>query len=248
MTGKNAVGAWLAALALTGAGVTDATVAAAQVNVSVDVPVPEVTISDPVEVTATTEPPDPVYEEQTDVPGPGYVWVGGSWGWTGSDWGWAPGRWLAPPEGRVYIEPYYERVGPNVVYVPGYWGARDAPHRSYGGERIRFGAPPRPPDYRRGERPHFEHRMGAPPGTRPAGFYEHARGEVRPLPHAAYRAAPHEAYPGHAEPQGGRGGRAPVGHEPGGPPREAPAAHAPHAMPAAHPAPAPHAGPAPRKK
>ena len=137
---------------------------------------------EPEEVTATSEPPDPVYEEPTDAPGPAYVWVGGYWGWGGVGWGWNWGRWEVAPEGRVYIEPYYERVDDHVVYVHGYWGGRDAPHRSYGGERIRFAAAPRPANYRRGEHTIIEPRPGIPPGRRPGGAYEHATGTLRPVP------------------------------------------------------------------
>jgi len=150
--------------------------AAVQVDVE---PIPE---GDAEEVTATSEPPDPVYEEQVPAPNPGWVWVGGYWGWNGVDWGWNWGHWVAPVEGRVYIEPYYERVGGNVVYVRGYWGARDAPRRAYGGERIRFTAAARPANYQPGARPVIEHRAGPAPGSRPGGVYEHATGTVRPLP------------------------------------------------------------------
>ena len=139
---------------------------------------------DPEEVTATSEPPDPVYEEQTDSPGPTYVWVGGYWGWNGVDWGWNWGRWAVAPEGQFYIEPYYERVGDHVVYVQGYWGPHDAPHRSYGGDRIQFAATERPANYHRGEHVVVEHRAGPPPGHRPGGAYAHATGPVRPLPRA----------------------------------------------------------------
>jgi hypothetical protein len=201
-SGKSALGAWLAATALTGAAVAGAPVASADVSVGVDV-APVVTVSEPQEVTVSTEPPDPVYEERMDAPGPGYAWVGGSWGWTGSEWGWYPGRWLLAPEGRVYVEPYYERVGPNVVYVRGYWGPPGAPRRYYGGERIRFAAPARPAEYRRGQPPRFERRAGVPAGSRPAGFYEHAAGPARPLPHAGappYRGVPRETPPPHPAP------------------------------------------------
>jgi len=139
---------------------------------------------EPEEVTATTEPPDPVYEEQTDSPGPGNVWVGGYWGWNGADWSWNWGRWATPPAGKVYIEPYYERVGGKVVYVQGSWGAHDAPRRSYGGEHIKFTAAVRPANYHRGEHVVVEHKAGPPPGKRPGGAYEHATGKVRPLPKA----------------------------------------------------------------
>jgi hypothetical protein len=179
---------------------------------------PEVTTADPEEVTATTEPPDPVYEEETDMPGAGFYWVHGYWGWTGADWAWYSGRWLRAPEGRVYVEPYYERVGANVVFVRGYWGPPNPPHRSYGGERLVFARPPRPVDYRRGAPPHFERRAGDPPGHRPATFYARATGPSRPLPHAtapSYRVAARgemHAEPAHAEPARGEV-RAEPGHE-----------------------------------
>jgi hypothetical protein len=143
---------------------------------------PEVTAADPPEVVVTTEPPEPVYEEQTDPVGPGYVWTAGYWGWTGGDWAWYGGAWLRAPEGRLYVEPYYERVNGNVVYVAGYWGAPDAPRRSYGGDRIAFAAPVRPADYKRGEPARVPHSAGAAPGTRPATAYVHATGTPRPLP------------------------------------------------------------------
>ena len=154
--------------------------AGATVNVDVE-PVPQ---GNPEEVQATTEPPDPVYEEQTDSPNVGYVWVGGYWGWNGVDWGWSWGRWAQPPEGQIYIEPYYERVGGRVVYVQGSWGAPDAPRRSYGGERIQFTAAVRPANYHRGEHVVVEHRAGPLPGKRPGGAYVKATGTARPLPTA----------------------------------------------------------------
>src|SRR5580704_1698617 len=145
---------------------------------------------EPEEVQATTEPPDPVYEEQTDSPDPSYVWVGGYWGWNGVDWGWNWGRWMAAPSGQFYIEPYYERVGGNVVYVHGYWGPHDAPRRSYGGDTIRFAVAVRPANYHRGEHIVVEHRAGPLPGKRPGGVYVHATGTVRPVPHDS---VPHRA-------------------------------------------------------
>jgi hypothetical protein len=151
----------------------------------------EITSEDPEEVQATSEPPDPIYEEQTDMPGPGYIWVGGYWGWTGGDWSWAPGRWVVQPAGRVYIEPYYERVNGQVVYVRGYWGAPGAPVRYYGGDRIRWGRPARPVGYVRGVYRPVERRPGLPPGSRGAAFYARGTGSVRPMPRTtspAYRA------------------------------------------------------------
>ena len=120
------------------------------VDATADVAVDAPQEGEPEEVQATSEPPDPVYEEQTDSPDPSYVWVGGYWGWNGLDWGWNWGRWAAAPSGQFYIEPYYEHVGGNVVYVHGYWGPHDAPRRSYGGDTIRFTVSERPANYHRG--------------------------------------------------------------------------------------------------
>jgi hypothetical protein len=186
--------------------------AAAPAPPAVEVEVEPIVQGDPEEVTATTEPPDPVYEEQTDPPATGQVWVGGYWGWNGTDWGWNWGRWAEPPHGQVYVEPYYERVGGKVVYVRGSWGPPNAPKRSYGGDRIHFTAPVKPANYHRGEHVVVEHRAGPLPGKRPGGGYVHATGTVRPLPKAtapAHRVAEvHETTP--------RGGKEDVhatGHE-----------------------------------
>ncbi len=185
------------------------------------VEVEPVTEGDPEEVAATTEPPDPVYEEETPAPSPGYVWVGGYWGWNGVDWGWSWGRWESPPQGRIYIHPYYERVGPRVVYVRGYWGTHDSPRRSYGGERIHFAPPTRPANYHRGEHVVVEHRAGPPPGKRPGNAYVRATGTVRPVPHETVpqhrTASMHDANTPRSEPKEEKGNvhEGTVGHEPG---------------------------------
>jgi hypothetical protein len=177
---------------------------------------PEITIADPPEVTVTTEPPEPLYEEQADPLGPGYVWTAGYWGWTGVDWAWYPGTWLMAPEGRVYIEPYYERVNGNVVYVGGYWGAAGAPRRSYGGDQIVFVAPVRPGDYRRGEAARVVHNPGVQPGSRPATAYVQATGMARPVPtrveapRTSARVPPHQFRPAPYRPSHGPGGNAPA--------------------------------------
>jgi hypothetical protein len=244
---KSALAAQLAAVVLTGGALADPTSASADVSVGIEV-APEITVAEPEEVTVTTEPPDPVYEERLDVPGPGYVWVGGSWAWTGAEWGWYPGRWLMAPEGRLYVEPYYERVGPNVVFVRGYWGRPDAPRRYYGGERIRFAAPVRPVDYRPGAPPHFERRAGVAIGARPAAFYEHGTGPVRPLPRAAGPSyhpapAPRETQVAHVQ-----AGSDVAGHDRAVAPERSTARPVPVAHNAPAPRAAPAARPAPRKK
>jgi len=219
-----------------------------------------VAVGEPEEMTATSEPPDPVYEEQTDSPDPSYVWVSGYWGWNGVDWGWNWGRWAPAPDGQVYIAPYYETVGGSVVFVGGYWGPHDAPMRSYGGDRIRFAAAVRPANYQRGEHVAVAHTAGPAPGKRPGGTYEHATGTARAVPHqtapqkrvattnktttprggkeasSAHEAAGHEATTGRgtaAEHETANKQVAPAGHEA---PREAPKTAA-QAAPASHAAP-----------
>jgi hypothetical protein len=233
-----------------------ATTATADVSIGASVQVdadvaPVVTDSDPEETSATTEPPEPVYEEELDSPGPAYFWVGGYWGWSGVDWAWYPGRWWVQPEGRVYVEPYYERVGGNVVFVRGYWGPRGAiVHRSYGGDRIVFAAAVRQANYRRGEPIRVAHQAGARPGSRPRTAYFHATGAVRPVPHETaprrtaarevpqghtesvgrtQAAAGHPAVQSHAEPPQGRNEPQPSHVQPAAAheaPKSAPAAHA----------------------
>jgi len=192
---------------------------------------------------ATSEPPDPIYEEETDSPGAGYVWVGGYWGWTGTDWGWNWGQWApAPPGGEIYIEPYYERVGGTVVYVHGYWGPHDYVRRSYGGQQIRFAATVRPANYHRGEHIVVERRVGPAPGHRPGGMYVKATGTLRPLPHQTVPT--HVSASMHAS-VGPRGGEAEAhgaasgagngaGHGAGQPQQNG--KKKPDAAPAAHPA------------
>jgi len=155
--------------------------------------------TEPEELIATSEPPDPVYEEQTDAPSPGMVWVGGYWQWTGSDWSWYYGRWNTAPQGRIYVEPYYERDDSHVVYVRGYWGTRGEAPRYYGGDRIVFAAAVRPAGYRRGDHELIARSTGVPPGHRAGHYGPKPTGSVkaRPLPMAT---APREPVP-RAEPE-----------------------------------------------
>jgi hypothetical protein len=66
--------------------------------------------------------------------------------------------------------------------VHGYWGARDAPRRSYGGERITFTAAARPANYHPGDHPAIERKQGPAPGKRPGGAYAKATGTPRAIP------------------------------------------------------------------
>jgi hypothetical protein len=149
--------------------------ATATVDVSVG-PAPDAT-AEPEEVIATSEPPEMIYEEQDDMPGPGMYWVPGYWQWTGNDWYWYYGGWYAQPDGRVYVGPYYERVGDHVVYVRGYWGTGSEPPRYYGGDRIVFTAAVRPDGYVRGVHTPVPRSTGLPPGQR-ASYGPHPSGRV----------------------------------------------------------------------
>ena len=57
-------------------------------------------------------------------PGPGYVWVAGTWGWGGTEYYWTPGRWAAPPQPiyTVYVQGEWRQArGRGWYYAPGHW-------------------------------------------------------------------------------------------------------------------------------
>lgn len=56
-------------------------------------------------------PPPPPREVMFARPGPGYVWIPGSYRWNRGRYHWARGYWAKPPRGRA-------------VWVPGYWAPR----------------------------------------------------------------------------------------------------------------------------
>lgn len=67
-------------------------------------------------------PPPPMVEEIYPAPGPGYVWVSGSWGWYGGRWVWVRGRYVWPPHRRaVWVDGYWERRGGSGVWISGHW-------------------------------------------------------------------------------------------------------------------------------
>ena len=70
-------------------------------------------------------PPEPLYEAMTPSPGYGYVWIDGYWHWNSYEWTWVSGRWERQQEGFVYVQPYYDYVGGQYVYTPGYWSRPD---------------------------------------------------------------------------------------------------------------------------
>jgi len=76
---------------------------------------------DTAEVVATEAPPAPQTEVIVASPGPGYVWVRGSWEWH-NRWVWAPGRWIFPPRPHaVWVEGRWAPRRGRYVWVRGYW-------------------------------------------------------------------------------------------------------------------------------
>ena len=66
-------------------------------------------------------PPPPRPETVVVAPGPGYVWVGGSWVWD-RRWVWVPGYWHYPPYPHAVWVPDYWHRGPHGWYRrPGHW-------------------------------------------------------------------------------------------------------------------------------
>jgi WXXGXW repeat (2 copies) len=92
------------------------------VNISVDVPPPEL----------------PVYD-QPPIPDDGYLWIPGYWAWgdDAQDYYWVPGTWvLAPQPDYLWTPGYWGAEGVVFFWHPGYWG----PHVGfYGGVNYGYG-------------------------------------------------------------------------------------------------------------
>ncbi len=92
------------------------------VNVSVNVPPPEL----------------PVYD-QPPIPGDGYIWTPGYWAWGDDiqDYYWVPGTWvLAPQPEYLWTPGYWGWSGGAYLWNAGYWG----PHVGfYGGVNYGYG-------------------------------------------------------------------------------------------------------------
>jgi len=91
-------------------------------NISVNVPPPEL----------------PVYD-QPPVPGDGYLWTPGYWAWGDDiqDYYWVPGTWVAAPQpGYLWTPGYWGSDGGAFLWHIGYWG----PHVGfYGGVSYGYG-------------------------------------------------------------------------------------------------------------
>ena len=73
------------------------------------------------EVVVNEPPPQPMVENMTMTPGPGFVWVQGAWSWRGQ-WVWDQGHWAHPPQpGAVWVAPRYEKRGDKHVFIRGGW-------------------------------------------------------------------------------------------------------------------------------
>jgi outer membrane lipoprotein SlyB len=75
----------------------------------------------PVTTDVSDGPPAPPSEVVTVAPGPGYVWVPGSWQWQGR-WVWMGGYWAATPyPTAVWVDGYWRRGPYGWHWVPGHW-------------------------------------------------------------------------------------------------------------------------------
>jgi len=69
----------------------------------------------------TDGPPPPQDDPVVAAPGPGYVWIRGSWEWHGR-WVWVGGYWAAAPyPAAVWVEGYWVRGPYGWHHVPGHW-------------------------------------------------------------------------------------------------------------------------------
>ena len=103
---------------------------AASGTVSAGVPAPAATgyvgvnAGMPATMNVNSYPPEPLFENVSASPGPGYVWLDGSWHWNGYEWVWVGGRWVRERVGFAYVQPYYDYLDGRYVYVRGYWSHR----------------------------------------------------------------------------------------------------------------------------
>jgi hypothetical protein len=81
----------------------------------------EPAVSQPPAIAVGWAPPPMLVEVPPPAPFPYAAWVGGYWVWQG-EWVWAQGHWMAPPRAQyVWVHPYYEHRGDEVIFVDGHW-------------------------------------------------------------------------------------------------------------------------------
>jgi len=92
-----------------------------------------------VDVSVNVPPPElPVYD-QPPIPGDGYLWAPGYWAWSDDiqDYYWVPGTWVEPPQPEYLWTPgFWGWQGGVFLWNAGYWG----PHVGfYGGVNYGYG-------------------------------------------------------------------------------------------------------------
>ena len=71
-------------------------------------------------------PPRPRYEVRPVAPGEGYVWTDGYWNNQGGRYVWVGGRWQQPPfAGAYYTLPHYDRYQQGWRMHEGHWDHED---------------------------------------------------------------------------------------------------------------------------
>ena len=74
-----------------------------------------------VEVYPNVAPPPLIQEPAIVSPGPGFVWIPGTWVWN-DHWVWEKGRWERPPHpGAVWVPHHYEYRKGRHVFTHGGW-------------------------------------------------------------------------------------------------------------------------------
>ncbi len=72
-------------------------------------------------VVVADAPPAPIVEETVVAPGPGYIWITGTWVWS-DHWVWQRGYWTRPPRaGAVWVPGRYAYHNGAHVYYRGKW-------------------------------------------------------------------------------------------------------------------------------
>jgi WXXGXW repeat (2 copies) len=133
-----------------------------------------VSVGEPAPYTVSGMPPEPLYEQMSDSPGDGSVWIDGYWHWNGYEWVWVNGRWEREQPGYVYVEPNYDYQGEQYVYTPGYWSQPERVPRGWNVRDHRDGRPRRvaPPVNNVGARPPIRgtrNPVGRAPVANPGG-------------------------------------------------------------------------------
>ncbi|HTO86490.1 MAG TPA: YXWGXW repeat-containing protein [Thermoanaerobaculia bacterium] len=70
-------------------------------------------------------PPAPLVEVRAVSPGPGYVWIEGSWVWRANAYQWRAGRWERRPHAEaVWVAGSWRHAHQGWYWVDGHWADR----------------------------------------------------------------------------------------------------------------------------